>query len=63
MINSWTIPPKTVRDGETVVYTFIEATDTIQVYNNVPTLCGPREYTVWNSDGSAIANNWVSVSA
>ena len=52
-----------MRDGETVVYTFIEATDTIQVYNNVPTLCGPRKYTICNSDGSAIANNWVSVSA
>jgi hypothetical protein len=46
-----------VKNGEVDVYEFAEATDTVQVYNNVNTLCGPREYTVLNPDGSAVAYN------
>lgn len=62
VINTWSIAPRTVRNGEVDVYEFAEATDTVQVYNNVNTLCGPREYTVLNPDGSAVAyNGWVSV--
>ena len=62
-INSWVIGARSVRDGETDTYEFTEATDSIQVSNNVNTLCGPREYTVLNSDGTVPTNGWIVVAA
>jgi hypothetical protein len=61
VINSWVINPRTVKNGEKDIYEFTEATDTVQVYNNVPTLCGAREYTVLNPDGTVVTGDWVKV--
>lgn len=61
VINPWSIAPRTVRNGETDIYEFNEATDSIQVANNVSTLCGPREYTVLNADGTAPTGSWTAV--
>lgn len=50
-----------VVNGKTSSVTFGEATDTVEVANNIDTLCGPRQYQLLKNDGSA-APTFVSLS-
>ena len=54
-INGVTFTPSllSVVNGETASVTFAEATDTVEVSNNIDTLCGPRAYQLLSSNGSA----------
>jgi len=59
VINTWSTSPHSVRDGESAPK-FKQAADTVQVYNNKPTLCGPREYSIVKPNGTA-AGSWITV--
>ena len=54
-INVVTFTPslRSVVNGETASVNFVEATDTVEVSNNIDTLCGPRFYQLLSSNGSA----------
>jgi len=56
VITTFTIPDLAVINGNTAFVSFNEATDSIQTQYNIPTLCGPRSYTLRE-------NNAVNVSS
>jgi hypothetical protein len=63
VINNAVFTPSsiTVLNGEVATMTYTDATDSVEVDNNIDTLCGPRTYTIYNNDETT-SPDWVILS-
>lgn len=63
-VNSAVFTPTTltVTNGETADMTYTDVTDSVEVDNNIDTLCGSRSYTIYNNDEINVHTDWVTLS-
>ena len=59
VLNSFTPDVLTVINGESAFITFNDITDTVEELKQIDTLCGPRSYELFESDGTTPATTWV----